>query len=510
MAPVRDVVVVGAGLSGLMAVYRLRVLGIPVVWVVGGGINASNSVLAQGGIAAALSPIDSVDLHLKDTTLAGDGLVEEDVARSIISEGAQIVSFLVHIGVPFDRKEDGTLHMTKEGAHSVSRILHVKDETGRGMMAYLARLVSGVKKVEGRLVDLRVKDGISYGVRVKINDGNVVDIPASATILATGGYTGMYSHFTGSTDQDGVGIALASYYGATLRDTEFIQFHPTVFFGGGRAFLISEAVRGEGAVLLDNKGYRFMVDEHPLAELAPRDVVARAIHRRGGAYLDFSPLKKKGICIEDRFPNIVSHLRKEGIDPLREPVPVYPAAHYYIGGVKVDWWGETDVKRLLVIGEAASTGLHGANRLASNSLLECVVMGYHSTFRAWWYATQEPLHRANMPEFEKKDYDLSPPDGHLKGQMSRYGGIVRSGYGLRKIATKILSLWDHAVIGSPRWAQVILSGATVCSAWWRTESRGAHYREDYPDRWKKALHSHIKDADIKRCLEDMRGDDIHV
>ncbi|NOZ91787.1 MAG: L-aspartate oxidase [Dictyoglomi bacterium] len=504
MPSVRDVVVVGAGLSGLMAVYRLKALGIPTIWVIGGGVDRSNSVLAQGGIAAALSPEDSVDAHLQDTVIAGDGLVEEDVARGIISEGAQIVSHLVHLGVPFDKNPDGTLNMTREGAHSRRRILHIKDETGKGMMHYLFKFVSGVEKVRGRLVDLLVEDGEAYGVRVKTN-GHTEDIYASAVILATGGYTGMYIHSTGNADQDGVGIALAAHYGAVLRDTEFIQFHPTVFFGGGKAFLITEAVRGEGAILLDSKGERFMVEEHPMAELAPRDIVARAIHRRGGAYLDFRPIQEKGIDIEERFPHIVEVLRKEGIDPLRELVPVYPAAHYYIGGIKVDWWGQSDIKRLMVIGEAASTGLHGANRLASNSLLECVVMGYRSTFRAWWYATQEP-HR-EVPKFESKEYENLSSDGHLKGQMSRHAGIIRNGYGLRKVARKLLSHMENGnlPLGSQRWAQIMLSGATICSGWWRTESRGAHYREDYPEKWKEKKHSHITLKEIRQCLERMGG-----
>lgn len=502
---VREVIVVGAGLAGLMAVYRLTSASVPVIWVVGGGTGVSNSILAQGGIAAPLSIDDSVDIHLKDTVLAGDGLVEEDVARGIISEGAQIVLELINLGVPFDRDENGHLNMTMEGSHSRRRILHVKDATGLYMMSHLLDVVSSVQQVKAKVIDLLVRDDTIYGVRI-VKNGTLEDVYGSSVILATGGYTGMYLHFTGSAEQDGVAIALASYYGATLQDTEFIQFHPTVFFSSSGAFLITEAVRGEGAYLLDDRGDRFMLKEHPLAELAPRDIVARAIHKRGKAYLDFTPIVKRGISLEKRFPNVVQLLRREGIDPNKDPVPVSPAAHYYIGGIKVNWWAETEMKRLMVIGEAASTGFHGANRLASNSLLECIVTGYRAAFRAWWYSTQEPL--TNIPTFEKRYYTRYHPDSHLKGLMSRYGGIVKNAEGLKKVGGKILDLvgvisTKDDVIGSKLWAQVMLSGATICSAYWRTESRGVHYREDFPNKWNEKKHSALKWQDIVRCLENM-------
>ena len=502
---VRDVIVVGAGLAGLMAVYRLTSASVPVIWIVGSGPEASNSILAQGGIAAPLSTDDSVDTHLKDTILAGDGLVEEDVARGIISEGAQIMLDLINMGVPFDRDEYGRLNLTMEGAHSRKRILHVKDATGFYMMNHLLDVVSSVPRVKARVIDLLVRDNTIYGVRIMRNDF-LEEVYGASVILATGGYTSMYLHFTGSAEQDGVAVALAGYYGATLQDTEFIQFHPTVFFSSSGAFLITEAVRGEGAHLLDDRGDRFMLKVHPLAELAPRDIVARAIHKRGKVYLDFTPIVKKGISLEERFPNIVRLLRREGIDPNKDLVPVFPAAHYYIGGIRVNWWTETEIKRLMVIGEAASTGFHGANRLASNSLLECVVTGYRAAFRSWWYSTQDPI--SNIPTFERRNYEKYHPDSHLKGLMSRYGGIVKNAEGLRKLGEKILDLIDiistkDDVIGSKLWAQVMLSGATVCSAYWRTESRGVHYREDFPNKWNEKKHSALKWQDIVRCLENM-------
>ena len=341
---VRDVIVVGAGLAGLMAVYRLTSASVPVIWIVGSGTDASNSILAQGGIAAPLSLDDSVDTHLKDTVLAGDGLVEEDVARGIISERTRVVLDLIDLGVPFDRDEHGHLNTTMEGAHSRKRVLHVKDATGLYMMSHLLDVVSSVQQIKAKVIDLLVKDDTVYGVRI-VKNGTLEDIYGSSVILATGGYTSMYLHFTGSAEQDGVAIALASYYDATLQDTEFIQFHPTVFFSSSGAFLITEAVRGEGAYLIDDKGDRLMLKEHPLAELAPRDIVARAIQKRGKVYLDFTPIVKKGISLEKRFPNIVRLLRREGIDPNKDLVPVFPAAHYYIGGIKVNWWTETEIKR---------------------------------------------------------------------------------------------------------------------------------------------------------------------
>ncbi|WOF24412.1 L-aspartate oxidase [Microbacterium betulae] len=374
-------IVAGSGVAGLTTALHAARAGVDVALVTKGAVSDSTTRCAQGGIAAALFDDDRVEDHLADTLSAGAGLGDGPAAEVLVTEGPQRVRDLIALGVAFDRDGDGRLRRGLEAAHSSPRILHAGgDATGRAIEDALVSAVraAGVRIVEHAfLVDLVGEDDGIGGARVLV-DGGVRTLSADAVVLATGGAGQLYARTTNPLVATADGIAAALRAGAAVSDLEFVQFHPTVL-AAGAPFLVSEAVRGEGAVLIDDDGRRFAFDEHPDGELAPRDVVARSIARRmasqGGrpVHLDATALGRD--LLEERFPTVSAAMRERGIDWARDPVPVAPAAHYLMGGVATDVDGRTTLPGLYAVGECARTGVHGANRLASNSLLEGAVFG---------------------------------------------------------------------------------------------------------------------------------------
>ncbi|HSO24470.1 MAG TPA: L-aspartate oxidase, partial [Chondromyces sp.] len=378
---VADVLVVGGGVAGLSAALHARgrrVLLVGKTVFAGGG----SSVHAQGGVAAALDPGDSPARHAEDTLAAGVGLCDDEVVRRVTAEGPRRIGELLVWGARFDRGNDGTLALGREGAHSLRRVAHAAgDATGREMvraLAAAARAASEVEIMDGVLALELIRDrGTVAGVAAVDRNGRRLLLAASEVVLATGGTGALWQRTTNPPESTGDGLAMAIRAGAAVADLEFVQFHPTALdVGGERLPLLTEALRGEGARLVDGRGRRFMLEVHPAAELAPRDVVARAIWRQlredDEVFLDATAIAAD---LEERFPTVVGLCREHGFELAREPVPVTPAAHYHMGGVVVDRDGRTTVPGLWACGEVARSGLHGANRLASNSLLEALVYG---------------------------------------------------------------------------------------------------------------------------------------
>ncbi|MGE5598809.1 MAG: L-aspartate oxidase, partial [Bacteroidota bacterium] len=377
----RDFVVIGSGLAGLYTALKLAKLG-RVSLVTKAGLEESNTFFAQGGIAAAIDPADSPELHFQDTLAAGAGLCRAEAVEVLVNEGPDQVRELIALGVPFDRGSHGVA-LTREAAHSRRRILHaLGDATGRAISRVLAERVRenpAVEIWEHTLVTaLLLAKGRCAGAEAVAGDGRRRLFVGGATVLCTGGTGQLYTVTTNPRVATGDGIALAYQAGAQVVDMEFMQFHPTALsLPGAPHFLISETVRGEGGVLRNERGVRFMPAYHELADLAPRDVVSRAIARElagSGAdhvYLDLSALTPERI--KTRFPNICETCRQYGLDITKDPIPVAPAAHYMMGGVATDLWGRSTLPGLFACGEVACTGVHGANRLASNSLLEDLV-----------------------------------------------------------------------------------------------------------------------------------------
>jgi len=405
-----------------------------------GPLLASNSYFAQGGVAAALAEDDSPELHAEDTLRAGRGLCRESAVRVLVGEAPPRIAELVELGVRFD---DG---LGREGGHSRRRVIHAGGaDTGRKIAETLAERVLEHPRIdvaEGeRVLALRQDDsGRCVGV---VTDRRA--LAARATLLATGGYGAMWARTTNPPGALGQGIAMAYRAGAAVADLEFVQFHPTALLDDG--FLLSEALRGEGALLLDDAGERFT------DELAPRDVVARAIAERGAARLDLRPVDR------DHFPSLIATLERSGYDPAREPIPVSPAAHYSMGGVVTDVDGRTTVPGLYAAGEVACTGVHGANRLASNSLLECLVFGQRAAVAA---AAEPPLPpRLAEPPVVAAEPE---PDSTVREALWEHAGLLRSADGLAKL------------LDSPS----LLACLVAESALARTESRGGHFRVDHP------------------------------
>ncbi len=478
-------IIVGGGLAGLTAALALAPEPVTLLSKAPLGIEAS-SVLAQGGVAASLASDDDFSLHLADTLKAGDGLCDERVARTILAGAPAAISEMIKCGVPFDRDSQGQLVLGLEAAHSRRRIVHAGgDSSGREIMRALAhklRETPSVTLVEGATARrLLVEDNAVTGLLVESESGSEV-LAANRVVIATGGIGGLFQYGTNPAGSWGQGLALAAEAGAAMADLEFIQFHPTAL--DSRSFplkLVSETVRGEGAILVDETGHRFMAGI-PGAELAPRDVVARAVWRHMAAghrvFLDARDIPD--LDFPRRFPAITGFCEAAGIDPVTQPIPIRPAAHYHMGGIAVDIWGRTSIEGLWACGEAACTGLHGANRLASNSLLEAAVCGR---------LVAESIKGLALPRFRKPiraKARIAADPSAVRKILSTAAGVLRDGEGLRSAAAELLPLaLGEGVASDPARVGLMI----VIAALRREESRGAHARTDFPSHAPAARRS---------------------
>jgi len=487
-----SVIVVGTGIAGLVAALQAGRNGHAVTLVTKSELAESNTKYAQGGIAAVMFPDDSVEAHIEDTLRVGAGLNTRRAVEVLCTEGPERIRDLIRLGVEFDR-ERGELARGREAAHSSARVLHAGgDATGA---AIEAALVAAVRESAARILeysfvkDLVVRDGRVIGVDVLDPAGLPERLEADAVILASGGAGQLYLHTTNPTVTTGDGVAAAFRAGAQLSDVEFYQFHPTSLAVPGN-FLVSEAVRGEGAVLLDADGRRFMFDVHPDGELAPRDVVARGIARQmaaqGGAPVLLDATALGASFLAERFPGITATCAANGLDWGSQPIPVTPAAHYWMGGVRTDEWGRTSLPGLYAVGEVACTGVHGANRLASNSLLESLVFAWRSVGtldQPWAELPAEASAGVMDPELRSSAVTVPFERAELQTLMWEKAGVFRSGEELTEAAEQLAgwSSQDESVHGRENANLLDLARLVVGAALTREESRGAHYRSDFPE-----------------------------
>lgn len=527
-----DVIVVGSGIAGLSFALKAAEAGSRVAIITKKNSAESNTNYAQGGIAAVTSQTDDVEMHVADTLVAGDGLCDESVVREILKDGAAGIEELARRGVAFTQLEDGRVSLGKEGGHSKRRILHVQDVTGKAIEDALVhsietspnidtfehhfaiQLITSSKlealghpapKGEERVLGLYALDTLSEKVEA---------FSANAVMLATGGIGQVYQYTTNPFIATGDGIAMAYRAGVEVRNMEFIQFHPTAFCGAGSdRFLISEAVRGEGAILRNLKGEAFMEKYDERKELAPRDIVARAIDsemKQSGSrhvWLDTRGISLKEL--HERFPNIYNYCAKQGIALEKDMIPVVPAAHYICGGVKTNLDGETSLAGLYACGEVSSTGLHGANRLASNSLLEAVVMANRGAESLGEYISKLKTDPVELPDW--LDGDVRDSDervvllhnwDEVKRTMWDYVGIVRTTKRLERARTRIQTLereideyyWDFKVDESLLELRnlILVARLVVDCALQRKESRGLHYTLDYPEKADQLTDSSVR------------------
>jgi L-aspartate oxidase len=478
-------IIIGGGLAGLYCALKLAPRPVTLVTAAPLGTGASTA-WAQGGIAAAVAEGDTPEAHARDTIAAGAGIVDAARALSMAREAPERVRDLLAYGVPFDRDLAGHLLVSREAAHSTRRIVRVKgDQAGHAIMQALIAAVANTPSITVRsgliAEELMVEDGRVAGVRVRaLADHETLVLPASAVVLATGGIGALYAVTTNPPEARGTGLAIAARAGATVADTEFVQFHPTaIAIGRDPAPLATEALRGDGAILVNSRGERFMQRIHTDGELAPRDVVARGVFAEiaagRGAFLDAR--EAIGAAFAERFPSVYASCMSAGIDPARDLIPIAPAEHYHMGGVAVDERGRSSLAGLWAAGEVASTGVHGANRLASNSLLEAVVFGARvaedisGTSLAAPRLTEDrsPSRPAGSPKRERE----------LRTLMAADVGVLRTGAGLASALTTIAHIERAATTSSLRnmaTAALLIAAA----AYDRRESRGAHARRDYP------------------------------
>lgn len=504
-AETADFLVLGSGIAGLRAAIALAPHG-RVIVLTKSHVGAGSTGFAQGGIAAALGPDDSPALHAADTIRAGDGLCRPEAVEVLVSEGPRDVRELIDWGAAFDRAADGSLALAREGAHSVRRVLHARDATGREIARVLTERVRVLPSVEVRdhaaVVGLVIRDGCVAGARVAGSGGEIRDVLARATLLATGGAGQVYRETTNPSVACGDGITLAYLAGARVVDLEFVQFHPTVIdVPGAPRALLSEALRGEGAHLVNEQGERFMTRYDPAGDLAARDRVSRAIllerARTGGrVYLTMAGVAGD---VRERFPQAVALCRSAGLDLATDRIPIGPAAHYVMGGVETDLDGRTSLPGLYAAGEVASTGVHGANRLASNSLLEGLVFGARAAAAMASDAISVPGRRGGAIADTAPVSDASPvvapgiTEPEVRDLMWDGAGVFRDRAGLSAVVERLDSAWrdvSERLAGGARFDVAgfrISSLATVArliarAALRREETRGGHARTDFPER----------------------------
>jgi len=491
--------VVGSGVAGLHTAWRASQHG-DVLLLTKRSLFDSATAYAQGGIAAALGAGDSPALHRQDTLAAGAALCDASAVQALVEEGPARVRELQTAGAHFDLDPAGKLELGREAAHSKNRIVHAHgDQTGAEVARTLVERVRDSKRVrvieKARVLDLIIHRGECVGVRVSLS-GTATEIVADATVLATGGCGQVYRYTTNPVVATGDGFAIAHRAGVVLSDMEFVQFHPTALDTPENPLaLISEAVRGEGATLVNARGVRFMVKRHRLAELAPRDVVARAIfaqQRRGRVFLDARDLGEQFVS---RFPGIFALCQARGLDPRRDLIPVTPAAHYMMGGVATDLCGRSSVRRLYAVGEVARTGVHGANRLASNSLLEGLVFAERV---ARDLVTSEPLTRApavgrwKVPPLADRGAAQVAAD-EIRACMWEGAGIARTAPGLHRTLERLDAIGQRLPRGATEEMNMLQTARLIAeAALLRKESRGGHYRTDFPRAKRDWTGRHIE------------------
>lgn len=522
MSHIYDVIIVGSGIAGLSFAIKAAEAGQRVAIITKKNSAESNTNYAQGGIAAVTSQTDDVEMHVADTLDAGDGLCDEAVVREILQDGPASIDELVKRGVEFTQLDDGRVSLGKEGGHSKRRILHVQDVTGKAIEQALLHAIAESPLIDTLehhfAVELLTKNqlrrrGMAFpnegdrvlGVYVlNTRSGEVETFQAAAVLLATGGIGQVYQYTTNPGIATGDGIAMAYRAGVEVRNMEFIQFHPTAFYSvEGDRFLITEAVRGEGAILRNFKGKAFMADYDERKDLAPRDIVARAIDsemkQSGSPHVWLDITHKSADELRERFPNIYDFCAKRGIYLEKDMIPVVPAAHYLCGGVKTDLDGQTSLPGLYACGEVTCTGLHGANRLASNSLLEAVVMARRAAKSVITYVNSREFAQAELPQWTPGDAGdsdervvVSHNCDELKRTLWDYVSIVRTTKRLERARTRIQNLdretndyyWNYKVDASLLELRnmILVAGLIVDCALQRQESRGLHCTLDYPEK----------------------------
>jgi len=517
---VSDILVIGSGIAGLY--FALRIADYAQVVLVTKKEKAeSNTNYAQGGIAAVMSPLDSFGNHVKDTLTCGDGLSRKVVVEKIVREGPVHIQELMKIGVNFSRTAKDELDLGREGGHSKRRVVHAKDLTGQEIERALLNAVAkhpSIKLFENQIaINLVVKNNRCIGCYVLDTKNSVIqNFVAKITVLATGGIGRVYLHTSNSDIATGDGISMAYRAGATIMNMEFTQFHPTYLYSPYEtSFLISEALRGEGAVLRDKRGRRFIGDYHPMRELAPRDIVARAIDQElkksGNKYVFLDISFKDPAFVRSRFPGIYEKCLSFGINITQDPIPVVPAAHYCCGGVRTTIAGETDVKNLFAIGETACTGLHGANRLAGNSLLEALVCAHYAAKRCIKLLRKDiplqpfvPWERGRAVDIDEAVVITQNRD-EIRRLMWNYVGIVRSNKRLTRAKKRIRLLqeeinqyyWDFIITADlvELRNMALVAELIIDSAMTRKESRGIHYSLDYLQKLPAAKDTLLKKQD---------------